>query len=184
MKISSVFTIFFVFMLLSGHTVTTTCWAASNDEIDAKVNAALKKFYKEVGAAKELSKKSKGILIFPDVVKAGFVIGGEYGEGALRIKKKTVEYYSTAAGSIGLQIGAQAKTVILMFMDKEVLSAFRNSDGWEIGLDGSVALIEYGAGDAIDTNSIKDPVIGFVFGNKGLMFNLTLEGTKISKINR
>ena len=124
------------------------------------------------------------MLIFPEVVKAGFVIGGEYGEGALRIKKKTVEYYSTVAGSIGLQIGAQAKTVILMFMDKEVLSAFRNSDGWEVGVDGSVALIEFGAGDAIDTNSIKDPIIGFIFGNKGLMFNLTLEGAKISKINR
>jgi lipid-binding SYLF domain-containing protein len=184
MKIKSVCTIGFIALLLSVLTGTATCWAASADEIDAKANAVLKKFYQEVGAAKELSKKSKGILIFPDVVKAGFVIGGEYGEGALRIKKKTVEYYNTVAGSIGLQIGAQAKTVILMFMDKEVLSAFRNSDGWEIGVDGSVALIEFGAGEAIDTNSIKDPVIGFVFGNKGLMVNLTLEGTKISKIGR
>jgi lipid-binding SYLF domain-containing protein len=171
-------------MLLSGLTGIGVCRAASSDEIDAKVDAVLEKFYKEVGAAKKLSKKSKGILIFPDVVKAGFVIGGEYGEGALRIKKKTVEYYNTVAGSIGFQIGAQAKTVILMFMDKQVLSDFRNSDGWEIGVDGSVALIEFGAGDAIDTNSIKDPVIGFVFGNKGLMFNLTLEGAKISKIDR
>ena len=184
MKKNSVYTIIFIAILLSGLTNTAPCWAASADEIDAKVNAVLHKFYEEVGAGKELSKKSKGILIFPDVVKAGFVIGGEYGEGALRIKKKTVEYYSTIAGSIGLQIGAQAKTVILMFMDKEVLSDFRNSDGWEIGVDGSVALIEFGAGDAIDTNSIKDPVIGFVFGNKGLMFNLTLEGAKISKIDR
>jgi lipid-binding SYLF domain-containing protein len=184
MKIKLVCTIVFSVLVLSGLTDTVTCWAASAAEIDAKANAVLKKFYQEVGAAKELSKKSKGILIFPDVVKAGFVIGGEYGEGALRIKKKTVEYYNTIAGSIGLQIGAQAKTVILMFMDKEVLSSFRNSDGWEVGVDGSVALIEFGAGEAIDTNSIKDPVIGFVFGNKGLMVNLTLEGTKISKIDR
>jgi lipid-binding SYLF domain-containing protein len=184
MKIYSVCIGFFIAMLLSGPTGTATTWAASADEIDAKANAVLKKFYQEVGAGKELSKKSKAILIFPDVVKAGFVIGGEYGEGALRIKKKTVEYYSTVAGSIGLQIGAQSKTVILMFMDKEVLSSFRSSDGWEIGVDGSVALIEIGAGDSIDTNSIKDPVIGFVFGNKGLMVNLTLEGTKISKIDR
>ena len=177
-------TIFFIALLLSGLTGTATCWAASAVEIDAKANAVLKKFYEEVGAGKELSKKSKAILIFPDVIKAGFVIGGEYGEGALRIKKKTVEYYSTIAGSFGLQIGAQAKSVILMFMDKEVLSAFRNSDGWEIGVDGSVALIDIGGGESIDSNSIKDPVIGFVFGNKGLMVNLTLEGTKISKITR
>jgi lipid-binding SYLF domain-containing protein len=184
MKINSVCIVFFIAMLLSGLTGTATTWAASADEIDAKANAVLNKFYQEVGEGKELSKKSKAILIFPDVIKAGFVVGGEYGEGALRIKKKTVEYYSTVAGSIGLQIGAQSKTVILMFMDKEVLSSFRNSDGWEIGVDGSVALIEIGAGDSIDTNSIKDPVIGFVFGNKGLMVNLTLEGTKISKIDR
>ena len=184
MKIKSVCTIVFIALLLSGLKGTATSWAASAAEIDAKANAVLKNFYQEVGAATELSKKSKGILIFPDVVKAGFVIGGEYGEGALRIKKKTVGYYNTVAGSIGLQIGAQAKTVILMFMDKEVLSAFRNSDGWEIGVDGSVALIEFGAGEAIDTNSIKDPVIGFVFGNRGLMVNLTLEGAKISKIDR
>ena len=184
MKIKSACAIVFIALLLSGFTGIATCWAASADEIDAKANAVLKKFYQEVGAAKELSKKSKGILIFPEVVKAGFVIGGEYGEGALKIKKKTVEYYNTVAGSNGLQIGAQAKTVILMFMDKEVLSAFRNSDGWEIGVDGSVALIEFGAGEAIDTNSIKDPVIGFVYGNKGFMVNLTLEGTKISKIDR
>ena len=184
MKINSICTIVFIAMLSFGFTSAATCWAASAIEIDAKANAALKKFYEEVKAGKELSKKSKAVLIFPDVVKAGLIIGGEYGEGALRIKRKTVEYYSTAAGSIGLQIGAQSKTVILMFMDKEVLSAFRNSDGWEVGVDGSVALIEFGAGDAIDTNNIKDPVIGFIFGNKGLMVNLTLEGTKISKINR
>ena len=184
MKRYPFWTVVLLVMLWSGITDSAACLAASADEIDAKANAVPQKFYKEVGAAKELSKKSKGILIFPDVVKAGLIIGGEYGEGTLRIKRKTVEYYSTVAGSIGLQIGAQSKAVILMFMDKEVLSAFRTSDGWEIGVDGSVAIMEYGAGDSIDTNSIKDPVIGFVFGNKGLMVNLTLEGTKISKINR
>lgn len=158
--------------------------AASAVEIDAKADSALKMFYEKVGPAKELSAKAKGILIFPDVIKAGFGIGGEYGEGALRINGKTVEYYNTAAASIGLQLGAQEKAVILLFLDGKALDDFRKSDGWEAGVDGSVAVVEWGAGGSVDTSNIKDPIIGFVFGNKGLMFNLTLEGSKMSKIKR
>jgi lipid-binding SYLF domain-containing protein len=158
--------------------------AASAEEIDAKVNSTLQLFYEKVGPAKELSAKAKGILVFPDVIKAGFGIGGEYGEGALRIGAKTVDYYSTAAASIGFQIGAQSKAVILIFLDSKALEDFRSSDGWEAGVDGSIAVVEWGAGESIDTTNIKDPIVGFVFGNKGLMFNLTLEGTKMSKIKR
>lgn len=159
-------------------------FAASATEIDAKVDATLSHFYKEVAAAGKLAKKAKGILVFPSVIKAGFGIGGEYGEGALRIGAKTVDYYSTAAASIGFQLGAQSKSVILMFMTGAALKDFRNSDGWEIGVDGSVALIKIGAGGSVDTTNIKDPVIGFVFGQKGLMYNLTLEGSKMSKIKK
>jgi len=158
--------------------------AASAVEIDTKTDSALKMFYEKVGPAKELSAKAKGILIFPDIIKAGFGIGGEYGEGALRINGKTVEYYNTAAASIGLQLGAQEKAVILLFLDGKALDDFRKSDGWEVGVDGSVAVVEWGTGGSIDTSNIKDPIIGFVFGNKGLMFNLTLEGSKMSKIKR
>jgi lipid-binding SYLF domain-containing protein len=121
---------------------------------------------------------------FPDMTKAGFGIGGEYGEGVLRIGGKTVEFYSAAAASIGFQLGAQSKTVILMFLDSKALEGFRNSDGWEAGVDGSIAVVEWGAGESIDTTKVKDPIVGFVFGNKGLMFNLTLEGTKMSTIKR
>ena len=163
---------------------TDTAWAASAAEIDAKADSALKMFYEKVGPAKELSAKAKGILIFPDVIKAGFGIGGEYGEGALRINGKTVDYYNTAAASIGLQLGAQEKAVILLFLDSKALDDFRKSDGWEAGVDGSVAVVEWGAGGSVDTTNINDPIIGFVFGNKGLMFNLTLEGSKMSKIKR
>ncbi len=170
--------------LMSFMAFCSSALAASSAEIDAKANSALRLFFEKVVSAKELTAKSKGILVFPDVIKAGFGIGGEYGEGALRINGKTVEYYNTAAASIGLQLGAQSKTVIIMFMDGKALNDFRNSDGWEIGVDGSVAVVEWGAGDSIDTTNIKDPIIGFVFGNKGLMFNLTLEGSKISKIKR
>jgi lipid-binding SYLF domain-containing protein len=171
-------------MILGMMAFTDTAIAASAVEIDAKADSTLKMFYEKVGPAKELSAKSKGILVFPDVIKAGFGIGGEYGEGALRINGKTVEYYNTAAASIGLQLGAQEKAVILLFMDGKALDDFRKSDGWEAGVDGSVAVVEWGTGGSIDTTNIKDPIIGFVFGNKGLMFNLTLEGSKMSKIKR
>ena len=158
--------------------------AASAKEIDIKTDAALERFYKEVGSGKEFVKNAEGVLVFPSVVKAGFGIGGEYGEGALRIAGKTVEYYSTAAGSIGFQLGVQSKTVILVFLDKGALDRFRNSSGWEAGVDGSVALVIIGAGGSVDTTNVKDPIVGFVMTNKGLMYNLTLEGSKFTKIVR
>jgi len=159
-------------------------WSASAEEIDIKVEAALKKFREDVGGASDFLAASKGVLVFPSVIKAGIGIGGEYGEGALRIGGKTVAYYSTAGASIGFQLGAQSKTVILVFMQQEALDKFRDSQGWEAGVDGSVALIKLGAGGSIDTNNIKDPIVGFVFGNKGLMYNLTLEGTKITRLDK
>jgi len=159
-------------------------WSASAEEIDIKVEAALKKFREDVGGASDFLAASKGVLVFPSVIKAGIGIGGEYGEGALRIGGKTVAYYSTAGASIGFQLGAQSKTVILVFMQQEALDKFRDSQGWEAGVDGSVALIKLGAGGSIDTNNIQDPIVGFVFGNKGLMYNLTLEGTKITRLDK
>ena len=159
-------------------------YAASAKEIDIKVDAAIEQFEQEVSGGKEFLKNAKGALIFPSVIKAGFGIGGEYGEGALRIKGKTVDYYSTAAASIGFQLGAQSKKVILVFMQDDALKQFRESSGWEAGVDGSVALVELGAGGSLDTSNIKDPIVGFVFGNKGLIYNLTLEGSKFTKIVR
>lgn len=158
--------------------------AASKSEIEAKGRAALDRFYEKVSSARDLVDKSKGILVFPSVIKAGFGIGGEYGEGALKVGGQTVDYYSTAAASIGFQLGAQSKTVILLFMTNEALSDFRQGDGWEVGVDGSVALVTIGAGASIDSNTLKEPVIGFVMGNKGLMYNLTLEGSKMTKIKK
>jgi lipid-binding SYLF domain-containing protein len=144
----------------------------------------MKRFYKEVKGAKSFMRTAKGVLVFPKVYKAGFGIGGEYGEGALRIGKKTVDYYNTVAASIGFQLGAQAKTIILVFMEKNALEKFRASEGWEVGVDGSVAIIDIGAGGTIDSTSIKDPIVGFVFSQKGLMFNLTLEGSKFTKLEK
>lgn len=156
--------------------------AATAREIDVSVDVAMENFMKDVKGAKEFLQASKAVLVFPKVYKAGFWIGGEYGEGALRIGGKTVDYYNIAAGSFGFQFGAQAKTVILVFLQDEALKKFRESPGWKAGVDGSVALVDVGVGQAIDSATFNQPIIGFVIGQKGLMFNLTLEGTKITKI--
>ncbi|NNG14494.1 MAG: hypothetical protein HKM22_04975 [Gammaproteobacteria bacterium] len=183
-KSQRAYQIFFALLLCTGLFASQPALAASKQEIDVKVQVALERFYKEVGGAKKFASIAEGILVFPNVIKAGFGIGGEYGEGALLIKGKTVEYYSTAAASIGFQLGAQTKTMILVFTSKSALEKFRNSDGWEAGVDGSVALVDLGAGGTIDTSTIKDPIVAFVFGNKGLMYNLTLEGSKYSKLDK
>jgi lipid-binding SYLF domain-containing protein len=159
-------------------------YAKTAKEIDVNVDVALENFHKQVKGGKEFLKSAKGVLVFPSVFKAGIGIGGEYGEGALRIGGKTVDYYSTAAASFGFQLGAQKKIIILVFMQQGALKKFRASPGWEPGVDGSVALIEIGAGGSIDTTNIKDPIVAFVLGQKGLMYNLTLEGSKYTKLKK
>ncbi|BBB26648.1 BPSL1445 family SYLF domain-containing lipoprotein [Amphritea japonica] len=158
--------------------------AASAQEINAKVNQALKEFYRHSPAGKELAQKAAAVLVFPEVIKAGIGIGGEYGEGALREGGKTTAYYNVASASIGFQLGAQLKSEVLLFMNKEAFQKFRSSDGWEAGVDGSVAIATLGAGGEIDSNTIQQPIIGFIFSNKGLMYNLSIEGSKITRINR
>lgn len=158
--------------------------AATAKKIDAKVDAALGRFLDEVRGAKEFLRSAKGVLVFAGVIKAGIGIGGERGEGALRIGGQTVDYYSITSASIGLQFGAQKKDIILVFMEEQALIKFRESSGWKAGVDGSVVLIDIGAGKSIDSTNIKDPIVGFVFGQKGLMVNLTLEGSKMSKLKK
>ncbi|MHB1215088.1 MAG: lipid-binding SYLF domain-containing protein [Thiobacillus sp.] len=157
--------------------------AASATEIDQEVNRSLEAFQKIEGA-KAFLKIAKGVLMFPKVYKAGIGVGGEYGEGALRVGGKTVGYYSTAAASFGFQLGAQAKSIVILFTDDAALKKFRESEGWKVGVDGSVALVDIGVGKSVDTTNIKDPVIGFMFGQKGLMYNLTLEGSKFTKLDK
>ncbi|MFH1645529.1 MAG: YSC84-related protein [Candidatus Omnitrophota bacterium] len=157
--------------------------AATAQRIDADVDVSLDRF-ESIGGAKEILSKAKGVLVFPKVFKAGFGIGGEYGEGALRIGGKTVDYYNTAAASLGFQIGGQKKTIILVFMEKGALDNFQQASGWKVGVDASVAVIAVGAGGVIDTTSTNKPIVAFVLDQKGLMYNLTLEGAKISKISK
>lgn len=163
---------------------TPSANAGSGAEIDAAVDATLREFYWEVRGSRELIAKSAAVLVFPSVIKAGFGFGGEYGEGALLKRGRTVAYYNTISASFGFQLGAQARSVIIVFMTPEALESFRRVDGWKVGVDGSVALITVGVGGSIDTSRITSPIVGFIFDGKGLMYNLTLEGTKISRIWR
>lgn len=157
--------------------------AASAQEIDIKVDATLERFRQEVGGGEEFLAESKGVLVFPSVVKAGLIVGGEHGSGALRVDGKTVDYYSTTAGSIGLQAGAQSKSVVIVFLTDEALEGFRNSSGWEAGVDGNIAVVEWGAGDSASTISADEPIVGFVFGNKGLMVDVSFKGSKYKKLD-
>jgi lipid-binding SYLF domain-containing protein len=158
--------------------------AASAEEIDTKVDGALAQFSEEVPGGAEFLNKAKGVLVFPTITKAGLGIGGEYGTGALRIGGKSVQYYNLASASFGFQIGAQQYSIVMTFLTDEALQQFRDSKGWEAGVDGSVAVAEWGAGDDINTKKFKDPIVSFVFGNKGLMAGVSIEGSKITKIEK
>lgn len=157
--------------------------AQSAKEIDAKVDAALEQFQAEVFEGKNLINKAKAVLVFPKVIKGGIGIGAEYGVGALRINGKTVDYYNTITGSFGFQLGGQVMRVYLFFMEEGALKDFRASEGWKAGVDGSIALITVGADGSVDTFKTDEPIIGYVLGQKGLMYNLTLEGSKYNKIH-
>ncbi len=153
-------------------------------EIDASVDAALDRFTKQVKGAKEFIQAAKGVLVLPEVLQAGAGIGGQYGEGALRIRGKTVAYYNITSASVGFQLGVQQKDIILVFLQDKALKEFRAKDGWQAGVDGSVVLVDQGAQASLDTTKFNEPIVGFVVGQKGLMYNLTLEGTKISKMQK
>jgi lipid-binding SYLF domain-containing protein len=158
--------------------------AASGREIERDVNVTLDRLYRSVPGGRELAAKAAAVLVFPTVIKAGMGIGGEYGEGALRIGGVTQGYYDTVAASFGFQLGAEARSIIIMFMTPGALENFRRAHGWKVGVDGSVAIITIAAGAAINTENITSPVVGIILDTKGLMYNLTLEGSKITRISR
>jgi lipid-binding SYLF domain-containing protein len=158
--------------------------AATAAEIDADVDRTLNSFESQIKGARELAVNASGILVFPSVVKAGFGFGGQYGEGLLIIRGRPGGYYNLISGSFGLQLGVQVRSVIIMFMTEQSLASFQNTYGWKAGVDGSIAVVTLGAGGAIDTESLTSPVLGFILDPSGLMYNLTLEGTKISRIER
>lgn len=163
---------------------STAVQAASDEEINALSDQAIERLYTESSAAKQLGAKAAGMLIFPDITKGGFIVGGEYGEGVLRIDNRTVGYYQSASGSIGLQIGVSSRSLVIMFLAEEALEKFKNSSGWEAGVDADVTAIDIGATGAIDSTTLKKPVVAFNFGESGLMAGISVEGTKVTKLER
>lgn len=157
---------------------------SSDAELNAKIDGALQTLYDSSSSAASLAKKASGILVFPNVVKGGIGLGGEFGEGALLVNGAKVDYYNVISGSLGLQLGLQSRAQAILFMNNDVLTNFRNSNGWEAGVDGSIAIANLGAGGEISTDTAQRPIIGFIFSNKGLMYNLTLEGSKITRIQK
>ena len=158
--------------------------ATSATSLNREADQALGVFSQQVNGADVFLNQAAGYLVFPRVIKAGVGVGGESGEGVLRVGGSTVAYYRTTSGSIGFQLGAQAKSIVVAFMTREALDRFRNSEGWRVGVDASVALVDVGVGKTIDSDNVRDPVVGFIFGSKGLMYNLTLEGTKFTKLDK
>jgi len=169
---------FYIFILLFGANIN----AKSSLEIDAAIESAIDRFTNEIQGAQTYLDGARGILVIPKMIKAGLVLGLEYGEGALVVDNIKVQYYRAFSGSLGLQLGIGSKDLIILFYDDEAMDDFLYSSGWQVGVDGSVALLDMGAGGSLDSTESQDPIIGFVFGHKGLIAGLSLEGTKFTKI--
>ena len=164
--------------------LTSSASAKTVAEINAGVASARDQCAAQIPGCKEAAGKAQGLLVFPEVTKAAIGVGGSYGEGALIVGDQTVGYYSTAAASIGLQLGAQKYAQIIMFMTAEALDKFRNSSGWEAGANAQVTMIDEGKSANISSVVATNPVIAFVFGQKGLMGDLSVQGAKITKLER
>ncbi|WP_269504273.1 BPSL1445 family SYLF domain-containing lipoprotein [Burkholderia sp. IMCC1007] len=156
--------------------------ASKRQAIDSSVDATLSRLYSTVKGSRELVAKSRGVLVFPDVIQAGFIVGGQTGNGALRVGGSTVGYYNTSSLSVGLQAGAQSKAVVFLFMTQDALDEFRGSDGWAAGAGASVALVKMGANGAVDTTTATAPVQVIVLTNAGLMGDVSINGTKVTKL--
>jgi len=184
MKQASVKFLFVVCLAVIIGILPVSSYAATANEIDASVNASLNRFVKEVKGAQEFLNAAKGVLVMPKVIQGGVGVGAEYGEGALRIGGKTVGYYNIVSGSFGYQLGGQQKDIILVFMNEAVLNKFRKSENWRAGVDAKVTVVTIGADESLDTTKFKQPVVGFVFAQKGLMAGATIEGSKFTKLKK
>ena len=158
--------------------------ANSSANITRDSNAALQDLYANNPEARILSKRAKGILVFPGIVKAGFLVGAQYGSGGALFKNgRTAGYYNIVAGSYGLQAGVQSFNYVMFFMDNASLNYLNNSEGWEVGVGPSLVVVDKGIAKSLTTTTAKDGVYAYIFGQKGLMAGLGLQGSKISRIN-
>lgn len=156
----------------------------AEQEIEMNVDFALDRFHKNVIGAGKVTAMAKGLLVLPNVFKAGFIVGGEHGEGALRIGSETIDYYKVTSASMGLQIGAQKKDVIVAFMTDEALEQFRDKPGWKVGVDGNIVLMGKDTSEGVDKDIMEHPVIAFIYNVKGLMADISLKGYKFTKLNK
>jgi lipid-binding SYLF domain-containing protein len=161
-----------------------TAWAKNAAVIDAEVDAALVELTETTPGAETLLDRAEGVLVMPKITKAGFIVGGEYGEGALRVDGTTAAYYSVAGGSLGFQAGVQTVSQAILFMTEEALQKFRSARGWEAGADAEVTLIKTGANIGANTTKTNQPVIAIVFGQNGLLAGASIDGAKYTRIER
>jgi lipid-binding SYLF domain-containing protein len=158
--------------------------AATAGDLDKDSRQALQTLYKSEPVAETLSRTAKAVLVFPNIVKAGLVFGGSYGEGELIKDSKVVDYYNTVTGSVGVQIGAQSYGYAVFLMTDEAVNYIEKTKGWEIGVGPTVVVVDEGVAKNLSTSSLKDDAYAFIFSQQGLMAGVSIEGTKISKINR
>lgn len=182
MKIIKAIGLMSISMMLFGLSATGS-YAMSKEEINVSVKASMERFDNQVKGATEYRKIAKGMLVIPNVTKAAFVVGGQYGQGALVADGKTEGYYSLAGGSLGYQIGAEKYDLVIIFTTAEALSKFKASEGWEAGVDAEVTLVDKGVDVPAGTLVSQHPVLGFVFDQKGLMAGLSVKGAKFTRIN-
>ena len=158
--------------------------AASATKIEQRSAKTLTIFKQKVKSADSILSRAKGILVMPAVYQGGIGVGGKYGEGALKVDGKTVDYYNMIGASYGLQLGGQKKSLVIAFMDDHSLQDFRSSNGFEFGVDATAAVITAGADGQLNVTDLNKPILAFAVDQKGLMYNLSLAGSKFSKIDR
>jgi lipid-binding SYLF domain-containing protein len=156
---------------------------ARRASIDAGVDDALASLFQQVEGSRELTSQARGVLVFPEVLEAGFIFAGSRGQGALRVGGQTSSYHATTSGSFGLQAGAQSTAVFMLFMTEEALRRFQNSNGWTAGVDASVTVLTVGASAQVTTNTAHQPVVGYVLSNRGLMAGISLDGARVTNLN-
>jgi lipid-binding SYLF domain-containing protein len=157
--------------------------AARRKAIDAAVDSSLSTLFQQVPDSRDLVGRAAGVLVFPNVMEAGFVVGASRGQGALRVGGKTVSYHATTSGSFGLQAGAQSTAVFLLFMTQDALRKFQQSRGWTVGADASVTLVTVGATAQVTSATAQQPIIGYVLSNRGLMAGITLDGARVTRLD-
>lgn len=174
-------------MVAAGCTTTGTGSgdpAARRRAIDASIDSALSTLHQQVPGSQDLVSRAAGVLVFPNVMEAGFFFAASRGEGALRVGGRTVSHHATTGGSFGLQAGAQSRAVFVLFMTQDALRSFQNSRGWTVGADASVTLLSVGTAAQLNTNTVQQPVIGYVLSNRGLMAGVSLDGARITRLER